>query len=157
MDDLGFWMAMFTFGALAYYCTPLGRLIQAAARSLWGLIAVFAPVPEHPDQPRDRMGRWASTDVTSTGNGQERPLPPVTQEVTALGSEVTSGNAVTTEVTIDEAIFITAHLVQGVAPSNVIKQLPGFTPKHYDRSKAKVDQVKEILAEQAEEGITPSA
>lgn len=158
MNDLGFWMVMFTIGALAYYETPLGRVIRAVVRAafVYTQNLIQGAVQQ---QPRDQLGRWASSGEPGTagGNERERPLPAVPSDVTASESGVSAGNGVTSEVTIDEAIFITAHLVQGVAPSNVIKQLPGFTPKHYHASKAKVDRVKAILAEQAEDGGTPSA
>lgn len=145
MNDLGFWMAMFTLGALAYFETPLGRMIRSVARSLWALGRDL--LESRMEQPRDQLGRWAPTGVTSSGNDQERTLPIVTSEVTALDCGVTSGNDVTSEVTIHEAVFITVHLVQGVAPSNITKQLPGFTPKRYHDFKTKVEQVKVILAE----------
>ena|SRR6185295_4294077 len=155
MNDLGFWMAMFTIAALAYYETPLGRVVRAVARSLWGLAVASSAALQPGEQPRDPQGRWQSpeTQVTNAGNEAERTLPAVTRDVTALDCGVTSGNDVTEEVTtvtIDEAIYITAHLVQGVAPSEVTKQLPGYTPKRYGDFKTKVEQVKAILAEQAE-------
>jgi len=146
MNDLGFWMAMFTLGALAYYETPLGRLIRSAVRSLWARGQDLL-VPA--EQPRDRLGRWQSPGprVTAHGNDQQPPLPIVPSEVTAVGRDVTKGNDVTSEVTIDEAVYITAHLVQGVAPSRVAKQLPGYTPKRYQDFATKVERVKGILAD----------
>jgi hypothetical protein len=154
MNDLGFWMAMFTLGALAYYGTPLGRLIRAGARLMWVSSQALLSPPAQPDeQPRDVLGRYASLGepVTTGGNDQEQKLPAGNGQVTALECGVTTGNDVTEVVTIQEAVYITMHLVEGVAPSNVIKQLPGFTPKHYDRSKAKVDRIKALLAEARQE------
>jgi hypothetical protein len=148
MADLGFWMAMFTLGALAYYGTPLGRIIRAGARLLWASVQPLLTQPETA-QPRDPLGRWQSPGepVTTAGNDPERTLPAVTSQVTALESGVTIGNDVTEVVTTREAIYITAELVQGTAPSVVAKQLPGFSPRNYQQFKAKVDHVKEILTE----------
>lgn len=152
MNDLGFWMAMFTLGALAYYETPLGRVLRAVARSLWELV-ISSRATSVTGQPRDQLGRWASPEakVTAMGNEAQRPLPIVTAPVTALQSEVTEEKPVTevvTIVTIDEAVYITAQLVQGVAPSEVTKQLPGYTPKRYHDFATKVKEVKAILATQ---------
>ncbi len=157
MGDLGFWMAMFTLGALAYFETPLGRMIRAAARMLWASVQPLLTQPAG-EQPRDQLGRWQSPGepVTPAGNSTERMLPVVTSQVTALESDVTSGNDVTDVVTAREAIYITAELVHGIAPSVVAKQLPGFSPRNYHTFKAKVDHVKEILAEY-DEAESPSA
>jgi hypothetical protein len=54
MNDLGFWMAMFTLGALAYFETPLGRLIRAGARALW---ATVRPVEEEDEPEPERRPR----------------------------------------------------------------------------------------------------
>lgn len=155
MSDLGFWMAMFTLGALAYFETPLGRLIRFAVHALWNMGQSLLPLPAT-EQPRDRLGRYASLGelVTPPGNDQEPTLPGVTAQVTALECKVTQENHVTTEVTMHEAIFITAHLVQGVAPSRVTKQLPGYTPKRYSDFATKVERVKDVLADMQVEEVT---
>lgn len=150
MNDLGFWMAMFTLGALAYHLTPLGALIRATVRLLWSLIA---PAFE---QPRDALGRYASV-----GERSEARSAVVTTVLGGNGDRsasergVPDGNDVPAELTIHEAVLITTLLTRGVSPSNVVKELPGYSARRYTELRSKVDRVKAIWAEvQVEEEVT---
>lgn len=142
MNDLGFWMAVFTLGALAYFETPLGRLIRGVLRLLWSRIA---PALE---QPRDAFGRYASIENRS----EERStvvttVPAGNDDRSASERDVPDRNDVPSEVTIHEAVLITTLLTQGMSPSNVTKELPGYTARRYAELRSKVDRVRAIWTE----------
>lgn len=149
-SDLGFWMAMFTLGALAYYGTPLGNILRAVFRQLW---LVVSPSLE---QPRDVLGRFAAIDRRSESRSVVVTTVPVgNDDRSASESDVPNGNDVTTVITIDEAVRITSLLTQGMSPSNVTKELPGYSARRYAELRPKVDKVREILATiQAEEVVS---
>lgn len=146
--------------------------LATAARWVWGVLfpAVRSLLPEGP-RPRSRRslvrasklrpravrgagGRFQGSlpAVVSEGNEEATTLQPVTPLVAASESDVTSppivavtGNEVTISVT--EAVMIATRLTQGMSASDVVKSLPGYSPKkNYAEYKMKVDQVRAALA-----------
>ena len=155
MNDLGFWMAMFVFGALIYFETPVGRLIRAGARLVWDLT-----MPKGDDETDDRRltadhryrrripirranGQLAGS--VSTGNSPE----PSPDRSSAVGSGVPEVPKVPEfrPIPIPDMLIIAARLGQGMTATEVAKSLPGYSGRKYAEYGERVRHVKAILEE----------
>lgn len=148
--DLGFWMAMFTLGALAYFETPLGRLIRAGARLLWSAIE---PSREEVEQVSERRPRTlipirrANGQLAGSvprGNFRE----PSSDRSSAQESAVPEVPEVPEfPLTIPDMLIIAARLGQGMSPTQIAKSLPGYSGRKYNEYGDRVKHVRAILEE----------
>ena len=153
MDDLGFWMAMFTLGALVYYVTPVGRVIRAGARLVWSMVGPAAESAAE-DTPGFRHRRRRPIPIRRP-NGQlagsfpSRSQPePRSTDRSAMES---GGTTVTTvpggTLPIPNMLIIAAKLGSGTPPNEVAKSLPGYSGRRYGEYVERVRHVKAILDE----------
>ncbi len=104
---------------------------------------------------RTPRGRWSGSrslpSLPARGNEGATTLRLGNDEVAASESEVTPSLPVTSlpdtvVVTVAEAALIAVRLSSGMAPSDVAKSLPGYSPKrNYQEYVAKVRRVKQEL------------
>jgi hypothetical protein len=93
------------------------------------------------------LARRAAGQVTRAA-GQVTVLPPAADSVTALESQVTTLEQVTSlELSHLEIAWIAHGVGAGQLPSAIAKTLPGYTPKKYAEYAARVGQVEALLAE----------
>lgn len=149
-EHLDFWAMIATLLALAYF-TLRDRIVRPIKRALGGRTnatpARSSPRPTRRRVPIRRVdgklnGSFSVTNDVTTKFTPSKPLsaPPT--------SDVTPPLPVTplvTNVTWEEAARIGLMLAQKIAPSEIAKTLPGYTPGRYKEFKAKVDQVKAAL------------
>lgn len=149
-EHLDFWAMIATLLALAYF-TLRDRIVRPIKRAFGGR-ADATPVKPSARPTRCRVpirrvdgklnGSFSVTNDVTTEFRQPKPSP------TAPVSGVTPLLPVTplvTNVTWEEAARIGLMLAQKIAPSEIAKTLPGYTPGRYKEFKAKVDTVKASL------------
>jgi hypothetical protein len=153
MNDLGFWMAMFTLGALAYFETPLGRLIRAGVRSLWAAVGPAAEADDDAaiDRPRRRIFIRRANGQLAGSFPSRNSVPASSASSSALECEVPEVPKVPRELdtplTIPDMLIIAARLGQGMTPTDVAKSLPGYSGRKYGEYGDRVRHVKAILEE----------
>lgn len=150
MNDLGFWMAMFVFGALIYFETPVGRVLAAGARALWGA----TERDEEADEP-EKERRARRVLPIRRANGQLAGSVPASSR---LGQSPDRSSAAERQVpgvttvpefplTIPDMLIIAARLGQGMTPTEVAKSLPGYSGRKYAEYGERVKHVRAILQE----------
>lgn len=157
-NDLGFWMALFVFGALAYYETPLGRLIRAGVRALRAAVGPAEIAGEEVTDRRHRRripirrlnGQLAGS--VPAGNFRE----PSSDRSSASTREVPEVTKVPEfPLTIPDMLIIAAKLGQGMTPTDIAKSLPGYSGRKYGEYGERVRHVKAILEEHG--ALSPAA
>lgn len=149
-EHLDFWAMIATLLALAYF-TLRDRIVRPIKRAFGGRADV-APAKSSPRPTRRRVpirrvdgklnGSFSVTnDVTTKFRD---PKPPSAAPASNVTSPPTV-TPVTNNVTWEEAARIGLMLAQKIAPSEIAKTLPGYTPGRYKEFKAKVDQVRASL------------
>lgn len=149
-EHLDFWAMIATLLALAYF-TLRDRIVRPIKRAFGGRVNI-APAKLSARPARRRVpirrvdgklnGSFSVTNDVATKFAPPKPPPA------APASDVTPPLPVTplvTNVTWEEAARIGLMLAQKIAPSEIAKTLPGYTPGRYKEFKAKVDQVKASL------------
>lgn len=149
-SDLGFWMAMFTLGALAYFETPLGGLIRAGARALWAAVGSAEEADEQASERRTRRRfpiRRANGQLAGSFPSRSRAEPRSGDR----SAPQSGGTTVTTvpigTFPIPDMLVIAARLGSGTPPNEVAKSLPGYSGRRYGEYVERVRHVKAILDE----------
>jgi hypothetical protein len=174
LTRLDSWLLLFTLGAGFYYLIWKQRLlpwlrqlhlpIREVARAVWGIgraiLQQMIWVEQVEATPQERPQRRTVRSVRPHPR-QRKALPRRSPTGTKLpgsndgfrasGRDVTPSLPVTSlpndvTVSLAEVALIAARLTQGMAPSDVAKSLPGYSPKkNYQEYMGKVRQVKATL------------
>jgi hypothetical protein len=149
-EHLDFWAMVITLLALAYF-TLRDRIVRPIKRAFGG--RGDAPASKTTARPLRRRvpirrvdgklnGSFSVTNDVTTKVAPPKPSPAAPASDVASSLPVTS---LRNDVTWEEAARIGLMLAQKIAPSEIAKALPGYTPGRYKEFKAKVDQVKAAL------------
>lgn len=155
-EHLDFWAMIATLLALAYF-TLRDRIVRPIKRAFGGRTDTAPAKPSaRPTRRRVPIRRVDGklNGSFSVTNDITTPVAPRNGPPIAPASGVTPPLPVTplvTNVTWEEAARIGLMLAQKIAPSEIAKTLPGYTPGRYKEFKAKVDTVKAAL--ETEENI----
>jgi len=160
LNHLDFWLMVFTGGAVLYFLVwedhvrPVVQKLLSRPDGMPGETRRSRLPRMRPRPLRGHRGQFAGSaaavpTVPESGNDAERR----SADRSASGGVVPGDNDVPiVPVSVPEIVQITMLLVQGMAPSDVAKRLPGYSARNYQGYVARVRQVKVEL-----EAVTAAA